>query len=83
MGASLRYYHINENSCFGYFRPKILAIWPLIMSERLLLHTPHMYTSHKSHYLVIGRGRLSVKNPWVLAFDISENSRFGRFHQKC
>jgi hypothetical protein len=34
----------NKNSRFGCFQPKMLAICPLIMSESLMLLTPHMFS---------------------------------------
>jgi hypothetical protein len=54
-----------------------MATCLLILSESLLLHTIHMFPCHKLHYLVFGRHLLSIKNSYVLAFDISENSCFG------
>jgi hypothetical protein len=60
----------------------MLTMCVLIMSESLLLCTPHMFTSYSPNYLVFHGDHLSVKNPYVLAFDINENSRFGRFWPK-
>jgi hypothetical protein len=55
-------FNINENSCSGHFRPKMLAICPLIVTESLILLNPHMFLWHKSYYLVFGGDNLSIKN---------------------
>jgi hypothetical protein len=54
---------INENSRFGRFRSKFMAICPLIVSESLLLLTHTCLLDINNIILVFGGGRLSVKNP--------------------
>jgi hypothetical protein len=36
-------FDINENSCFGRFRSKMMAICPLIVSESFLLLSSHIF----------------------------------------
>jgi hypothetical protein len=74
-------FDLNQNSRFGCFRPKMLAICPLIVSERVPLLTLHMFCWHKPHYFIFGETIYRSKI-YVLAFDTNENSRFGRFQSK-
>jgi hypothetical protein len=48
------------------------GVWPLIIDQRLVHLTPHMF---RSHSWILGGGRLLVKNPYVISFDIIENGR--------
>jgi hypothetical protein len=48
------------HSC--YFR-KMGVLWPLIMDQRLIHLTPHMFTCHRSHSWISGGDHFLVKNP--------------------
>jgi hypothetical protein len=74
-------FDLNQNSRFGCFRPKMLAICLLIVSERVSLLTLHMFCWHKPHYFIFVETIYRSKI-YVLAFDTNENSRFGRFQSK-
>jgi hypothetical protein len=47
----------------------------LIIDQRLVHLTPHMFPCHRSHSWISGGGHFLVKNPYVLAFGIIENGR--------
>jgi hypothetical protein len=64
------------------FSTKIGVVWPLIIDQRLVHLTPHMFTCHRSHSWIFGGDNFLVKNPQVLAFGIIENGRSCYFQQK-
>jgi hypothetical protein len=49
------------------------VVWPLIIDQRLVNLTPHMFPSHRSHSWISGGDHFLVKNLYVLAFGIIEN----------
>jgi hypothetical protein len=51
------------------------VVWPLIIDQRLVHLTPHMFPCQRSHSWISGGGDYLVKNPLVLAFGIFENGR--------
>jgi hypothetical protein len=79
VGVSLRY-------CWKWslmlFSTKIRVVWPLIIDERLVHISLHLFPCHRSHSRISGGDHFLVKNPLVLAFDIIENSRSCYFWQK-
>jgi hypothetical protein len=61
---------------------KMGVVWPLIIDQRLVNLTPHMFPFHKSHSCISGGDHFLVKNPYVLAFGIIENGRSWLFSTK-
>src|SRR6187455_3139997 len=57
-------------------------VWPLIIDQRLVHFTPHMFSCHRSHSWISGGDHFLVKNPLVLAFGIIENGRSWLFSTK-
>jgi hypothetical protein len=51
------------------------VVWPLIIDQRLVHFTPHMFSCHRSHSSIYGGDHFLVKNLLVLAFYIIENGR--------
>jgi hypothetical protein len=51
------------------------VVWPLIIDQRLVHLTPHMFSCHRSHSWISGGDHFLVKNLFVLAFCIIENGR--------
>src|SRR5688572_30944465 len=51
------------------------VVWPLIIDQRLIHLTPHMFPCHRSHSWISGGDHFLVKNPQVLASSIIENGR--------
>jgi hypothetical protein len=47
----------------------------LIIDQRLVHLTPHIFPCHRSHSWISGGDHFLVKNPLELSFDIIENSR--------
>jgi hypothetical protein len=70
----------NGRSCL--FSTKIEVVWPLIIDQRLVHITPHMFPCHRSHSWIFGGDYFMVKNPYVLAFRIIENGRSWLFSTK-
>jgi hypothetical protein len=66
---------INENGHSWLFSSKMGVVWPLIISQRLIHLTRHIFRCHRSHSWISGGDHFSVKNPKVLAFGIIENGR--------
>jgi hypothetical protein len=66
----------------GYFRQNMGVVWALIIDQRLVQLTPHMFPSHRSHSWISGGDHFLVKNPYVLAFGIIENGRSWLFSTK-
>jgi hypothetical protein len=52
------------------FSTKIGFVWPLIINQRLVHLTPHMFPCNWSHSRISGGDHFLVKNLLVLAFGI-------------
>jgi hypothetical protein len=63
------------------FSTEIGVVWPLIINQRLVHLTPHMFPSHRSHSWIFYGDHFLVKNLLVLAFGIIENGRSCYFRQ--
>ena len=65
---------------------KMGVVWPLIVDQRLIHLTPHMFPCHRSHHRlhswISGGNHFLVKNSYVLAFDIIENGHSWLFSTK-
>jgi hypothetical protein len=57
-------------------------VWPLIIDQRLVHFTPHMFSCQRSHSRISCGDHFLVKNPLVLAFGIIENGRSWLFSTK-
>jgi hypothetical protein len=51
------------------------VVWPLIIDQSIVYLTPHMFPCHRSYSWISGGDHFLVKNPYVLAFGITENGR--------
>jgi hypothetical protein len=58
------------------------VVWPLIIDQRLVNLTPHMFPCHRSHSLISGGDHFLVKNLNVVAFGTIENGRSWLFSTK-
>jgi hypothetical protein len=58
------------------------VVWPLIIGQRLVHLTPHMFSCYRSHSWISGGDHFLVKNLLVLAFGIIENGRSWLFSTK-
>jgi hypothetical protein len=45
------------------FSTKMGVVWPLIIDQRLVHLTPHMFPCHQSHSWIYGGDHFLVKNP--------------------
>jgi hypothetical protein len=45
---------------------KMGVVWQLIIDQRLIHHTPHMFPLHRSHSRISGGDHILVKNMLVL-----------------
>jgi hypothetical protein len=54
----------------------------MIINQRLVYLTPHMFPCHRSHSLIFGGDHFLVKNPNLLAFSTIENGRSWLFSTK-
>jgi hypothetical protein len=70
VGVSLRYYW---KWSFMLFWTQMGVVWSLIIDQRPINLTPHMFPGHISHSCIFGGDQFLVKNPYVLAFGIIEN----------
>src|SRR6187455_1515294 len=75
-------FSVIENGRSWLFSTKIRVVWPLIVDQRLIHLTPHMFPCHRSHSWISGGDHFLVKNSYVLAFDIIENGRSWLFSAK-
>jgi hypothetical protein len=75
-------FSIIENGHSWLFSTKIGVVWPLIVNQRLVNLTPHMFPCHRSHSLISGGDHFLVKNLNVLAFGTIENGRSWLFLTK-
>jgi hypothetical protein len=73
---------IIENIHSWRISTKMGVVWPLIIDQRLINLTPHMFPFHISHSLISGGDHILVKNPNVLAFGTIENGRSWLFRLK-
>jgi hypothetical protein len=73
---------IIENGRSWLFSTKMGVVWLLIIDQRLVHLTPHMFPFHRSHSWISGGDHFLVKNPYVLAFGIIENGRSRLFLTK-
>jgi hypothetical protein len=73
---------IIENGHSWLFLTKMGVVWPLIIDQRLVNLTPHMFPCHRLHSLISGGDHFFVKNPNVLAFGTIENGRSWLFSTK-
>jgi hypothetical protein len=73
---------IIENGHSWLFSTKMAVVWPLIIDQRLINLTPHMFPCHRSHSWISGRDHFLVKNPYVLAFSIIQNGYSWLFSTK-
>src|SRR5688572_5690861 len=58
------------------------VVWPLIIDQRLIHLTPHIFPCHKSHSWISHGDHFLVKNSYVLCFGIIENGRSWLFSTK-
>jgi hypothetical protein len=58
------------------------VVLPLIIDQRLVHLTPHMFPCHRSCFWISSGDHFLVKNPYVLAFGIIENGRSWLFSTK-
>jgi hypothetical protein len=68
-------FSVIENGRSWLFSTKMGVVWPLIIDQRLVHLTPHMFPCHRSHSWISGGVHFLVKNPYVLVFCIIENGR--------
>jgi hypothetical protein len=61
---------------------KMGVVWPLIIDQRLVHLTPHMFPCHRSHSWFSGGDHFLEKNLNVLAFGIIENGHSWLFSTK-
>jgi hypothetical protein len=73
---------IIENGLSWLFSIKMGVVWPFIIDHRLIHLTPQMFPCHRSHSWISGGDHFFVKNPYMLAFGIIENSRSWLFSTK-
>jgi hypothetical protein len=52
-----------ENGRSWLFSTKMGVVWPLIIDQRLVDLTPHMFTCHRSHSWISSGDHFLVKNP--------------------
>ena len=80
--ATVLAFSVIENGRSWLFSTKMGFVWPLIIDQRLVHFTPHMFSCHISHSWISGGDHFLVKNPLVLAFGIIENGRSWLFSTK-
>jgi hypothetical protein len=75
-------FSVIENGRSWLFSTKMGVVWLLIIDQRVIHLTPHMFPSHRSHSWISGGDHFLVKNPYVLAFGIIENGCSWLFSSK-
>jgi hypothetical protein len=60
---------------------KLGVVWPLIIDQRLVHLSPHMFPSHRSQSWISSGDHFLVKNSYVLASGNFENGRLCYFRQ--
>jgi hypothetical protein len=73
---------IIENGRSWIFTTKMGVVWPLIIDQWLVHHTPHMFPCHRSHSWISVGDHFLVENLKVLALDIIENGHSWLFSTK-
>jgi hypothetical protein len=73
---------IIENGHSWLFSTQMGVVWPMIIDQRFVNLTAHMFTCHRSHSLISGGDHFLVKNPNVLAFGTIENGHSWLFSTK-
>jgi hypothetical protein len=66
---------IIKNGRSWLFSTKMGVMWPLIIDQRLVHLTPHIFSCHGSNSWISGGDHFLVKNPYVLGFGIIGNYR--------
>jgi hypothetical protein len=74
---------IIENGRSWLFSIKTRVVWPLIIDQRLVHLSTHMFPCQRSHSWIFGGDHFLLKNLYVLAFGIIENGPSCYFQQKC
>jgi hypothetical protein len=54
---------IIENGPSWLFSTKMVVVWPLIINQRLVHLTAHMFPCHRSHSWISSGEHFLVKNP--------------------
>jgi hypothetical protein len=75
-------FSVIENGRSWLFSTKMGVVWPLIIDQRLVHLTPHMFPCHRSHCWISGGDHFLGKNLNVLAFGIIENGHSWLFLTK-
>jgi hypothetical protein len=75
-------FSVIENGRSWLFSTKMRVVWPLIIDQRLVHLTPHMFPCHRSHSWISGGDHFLGKNLNVLAFSIIENGHSWLFSTK-
>jgi hypothetical protein len=73
---------IIENGRSWLFSTKMGVVLPLIIDQRLVHLTAHMFPCHRSHSWISGGDNFLSKNPYVFTFDIIENVHSWLFSTK-
>src|SRR5688572_2932278 len=73
---------IIENGNSWLCSTRMGVVWPLIIDQRLINLTPHMFPCHRSHSWISGGNHFLVKSSYVLAFGIIENGHSWLFSTK-
>jgi hypothetical protein len=73
---------IIENGHSWLFLTKMGVVWPLIIDQRLVHLTPHMFPCNRSHSWIFGADHFFGKNLNVLAFGTFENGHSWLFSTK-
>jgi hypothetical protein len=66
-------FEIIENGRSWLFSTKMRVVWPLIIDQRLVHLSTHMFPCQRSYSWIFGGDHFLVKNLYVLAFGIIEN----------
>jgi hypothetical protein len=69
-------FSVIENGRSWLFSTKMGVVWPLIINQRLVHFTPHIFSCQISHSSISGGDHFLVRNPLVLAFGIIEKWSF-------
>ena len=75
-------FDIIESGRSWLFSTKMGVVWPLIIDQRLIHLTPHMFPCHRLHSWISVGNHFLVKNSYVLAFGIIENRHSWLFSTK-
>jgi hypothetical protein len=75
-------FSITKNGRPWLFSTKMGVVLPLIIDQRLVHLTPHMFPIHRSLSWISRGNHFLVKNPYVLCFGIIENGRSWLFLTK-